>query len=204
LPLVSRHCGAEVSLLDSAALATRFPWLNTASLSLGSMGERWEGFFDPWQLLQVRAASLCVTHLQAGRGGGGGHTAELTSDRRSKLARMALLHFSNSAWLSLPNFHTRCWALDPVLPRAAPGRSSARWRYTMRLFLFTTTLGSLRLMPATRGTDTRGARPWDTGYVCGAQGREEETSVGTKLGAYVSQHSTRPEHRRRNPKPNQG
>jgi hypothetical protein len=72
--LVSRHCGAEVSLLDSAALATRFPWLNTASLSLGSMGERWEGFFDPWQLLQVRAASLCVTHLQAGRGGGGGGT----------------------------------------------------------------------------------------------------------------------------------
>ncbi len=64
MPLVSRHCGAEVSLLDSAALATRFPWLNTASLSLGSMGERWEGFFDPWQLLQVRAASLCVTHLQ--------------------------------------------------------------------------------------------------------------------------------------------
>lgn len=67
--VTQRHCGAEVSLLDSAALAARFPWLNTASLSLGSMGERWEGFFDPWQLLQwfnAQARAVGVDFIEGG------------------------------------------------------------------------------------------------------------------------------------------
>jgi FAD-dependent oxidoreductase domain-containing protein 1 len=50
-----RSCGAEVALLDSAALAHRFPWLNTTDLDLGSLGLRGEGWFDGYTLLTALA-----------------------------------------------------------------------------------------------------------------------------------------------------
>ncbi|MFB2551304.1 NAD(P)/FAD-dependent oxidoreductase [Ensifer soli] len=60
-------CGAEVSLLAPEALARRFPWLNTDGLTLGSTGERGEGWFDSSALLQGfrrKARALGVDYIE--------------------------------------------------------------------------------------------------------------------------------------------
>jgi glycine/D-amino acid oxidase-like deaminating enzyme len=43
---VQREAGADVALLDPAALAARFPWLNTTDLKLAALGLSGEGWFD--------------------------------------------------------------------------------------------------------------------------------------------------------------
>jgi FAD-dependent oxidoreductase domain-containing protein 1 len=48
-------CGADVALLDRAALAKQFGWLNTSDLSLGSLGLSGEGWFDGYALLTAFA-----------------------------------------------------------------------------------------------------------------------------------------------------
>ena len=45
--------GADVALLDAAALAARFPWLRTDDLACGTWGRSGEGWFDGWALLQA-------------------------------------------------------------------------------------------------------------------------------------------------------
>jgi FAD-dependent oxidoreductase domain-containing protein 1 len=65
---VQRACGAEVALLEPAALAARFPWLATDDLALGSLGLRGEGWFDGPGLLQAlrrKARSLGVVFRHA-------------------------------------------------------------------------------------------------------------------------------------------
>lgn len=47
-----RDVGAEVTFLESEALARRFPWLNTADLGAAVFGHRNEGWIDPNTLLQ--------------------------------------------------------------------------------------------------------------------------------------------------------
>lgn len=49
--LLQKEYGADVVLLDSAALGEKFAWLNTADLSLGSFGRSGEGWFDGYALL---------------------------------------------------------------------------------------------------------------------------------------------------------
>ncbi len=43
---LQRAHGAEIDLLDTAALRARWPWLATAGLALGAFGTRGEGWFD--------------------------------------------------------------------------------------------------------------------------------------------------------------
>lgn len=43
--------GADVTILDPAGLAARFPWLNLDGIAGGSFGERDEGWIDPYALL---------------------------------------------------------------------------------------------------------------------------------------------------------
>lgn len=51
---VQRSLGATwIKLLDPDMLKARFPWLNTDGLALGAFGEKNEGYFDPWALLQA-------------------------------------------------------------------------------------------------------------------------------------------------------
>jgi FAD-dependent oxidoreductase domain-containing protein 1 len=50
---VQRAAGADVALLDPAALAARFPWLCTGDLALGSLGLSGEGWFDGPALMQA-------------------------------------------------------------------------------------------------------------------------------------------------------
>jgi FAD-dependent oxidoreductase domain-containing protein 1 len=48
-------CGADVALLDRAALGKQFGWLNTSDLCLGSLGLSGEGWFDGYALLTAFA-----------------------------------------------------------------------------------------------------------------------------------------------------
>jgi len=52
--VVQCSAGADwIALLDPDALKCRFPWLSTDGIALGAFGERNEGYFDPWALLQA-------------------------------------------------------------------------------------------------------------------------------------------------------
>ncbi len=46
LNVVQRSAGADIRLLDRAALQTRWPWLTVDDIALGSWGARGEGWFD--------------------------------------------------------------------------------------------------------------------------------------------------------------
>ena len=64
---IQRDLGADVKLLDSAALHDRFPWLSCDDLSCASLGLSGEGWFDAHALmhgLRRKALSLGVTYRQ--------------------------------------------------------------------------------------------------------------------------------------------
>ena len=59
--------GVDTRLMETDELKTRFPWLNTAGLYGGSLGEKQEGWLDPYSLMrafQGKAKSLGVTYLE--------------------------------------------------------------------------------------------------------------------------------------------
>lgn len=59
--------GADISLLDPAALGERFPWLHTDDLAGGSFGETGEGWFDGYGLMQAfarKARALGASYVQ--------------------------------------------------------------------------------------------------------------------------------------------
>jgi FAD-dependent oxidoreductase domain-containing protein 1 len=65
---VQRACGADVALLDPAALRARFPWLSTEGVAAGSLGLAGEGWFDGYSLLQAfrrKARALGARYLAA-------------------------------------------------------------------------------------------------------------------------------------------
>jgi len=62
---IQRQMGADVALLGTNELATRFPWLNTEDLLAGSLGLSGEGWFDGYALLtafRARARSQGVIY----------------------------------------------------------------------------------------------------------------------------------------------
>ncbi len=65
---VQRSLGVDVALLAPAQLQVRFPWLNTADLSAGSLGLSGEGWLDAYGLMQAfrrKAVSLGAEYQQA-------------------------------------------------------------------------------------------------------------------------------------------
>jgi FAD-dependent oxidoreductase domain-containing protein 1 len=59
--------GADILLLDPAALKDRFPWLNVDDLAAGTWGRSGEGWFDGWGLLQAlrkKARSLGAEYVK--------------------------------------------------------------------------------------------------------------------------------------------
>jgi FAD-dependent oxidoreductase domain-containing protein 1 len=65
---VQRAHGADVELLDPAALRRRFPWLSTEGIALGSHGVAGEGWFDGFSLFQAfkrKARSRGARYLSA-------------------------------------------------------------------------------------------------------------------------------------------
>jgi FAD-dependent oxidoreductase domain-containing protein 1 len=64
---VQRGCGADIRLLDPAALRARFPWLAVDDLALGAWGASGEGWFDGPALHQAfrRKAIACGARFLA-------------------------------------------------------------------------------------------------------------------------------------------
>lgn len=65
---LQRNMGADIALLTATRLAVRFPWLATHDVLLGSLGERGEGWFDGYGLMQAlrkKARSLGAQHVKA-------------------------------------------------------------------------------------------------------------------------------------------
>lgn len=65
---VQTDLGAYVELYTPEKLKTRFPWLNTDGISIGSYGVQNEGWFDPWALLlamKTKAETLGTRYLHA-------------------------------------------------------------------------------------------------------------------------------------------
>jgi glycine/D-amino acid oxidase-like deaminating enzyme len=59
--------GADILLMDQAALKQRFPWLNVEDLAAGTWGRSGEGWFDGWGLLQAfrrKARSLGAHYVK--------------------------------------------------------------------------------------------------------------------------------------------
>jgi FAD-dependent oxidoreductase domain-containing protein 1 len=55
-----------MTMLNSSELKSRFPWLKTDDVLLGSVSEKNEGWFDPWGLLaslNAKAKSMGVTYV---------------------------------------------------------------------------------------------------------------------------------------------
>lgn len=50
---MQRAEGADIVLLEPADLATRFPWLATEGVALGSFGQSGEGWFDAFGMMQL-------------------------------------------------------------------------------------------------------------------------------------------------------
>jgi glycine/D-amino acid oxidase-like deaminating enzyme len=65
--ITQTSCGAEISLVEPDEMKRRFPWLNTNGLTLGSYGERGEGWFDNTGLMQgfrKKARSLGAEYIE--------------------------------------------------------------------------------------------------------------------------------------------
>ena len=65
---VQRAAGADIALLDAAALAARFPFLDLSGIAAGCLGLSGEGWFDGWSLfmaLRRKARSLGVDYRAA-------------------------------------------------------------------------------------------------------------------------------------------
>lgn len=64
---LQRAEGADIALLDKAALAARFPWAQLDDVVCGSFGVSGEGWFDGWGLLQAfarKAKALGATYIK--------------------------------------------------------------------------------------------------------------------------------------------
>jgi glycine/D-amino acid oxidase-like deaminating enzyme len=65
---LQKSLGADISLLDKAALRARFQWLNTEDLVAGAYGESGEGWFDGYGLVQAlrkKAQALGACYVAA-------------------------------------------------------------------------------------------------------------------------------------------
>ncbi|SDR52578.1 NAD(P)/FAD-dependent oxidoreductase [Paraburkholderia tuberum] len=65
---LQKSLGADISLLDTHGLQTRFPWLNTDDLVAGAYGESGEGWFDGYGLVQAlrkKAQALGARYVAA-------------------------------------------------------------------------------------------------------------------------------------------
>ena len=86
---VQRAEGADVILLSPAELASRYPWLSTDGIALGSLGRSGEGWFDGYALIQglrAHARELgadLVTGQVVGMQVDGGRITDLTLADRS-------------------------------------------------------------------------------------------------------------------------
>lgn len=95
---VQRAHGADIALLEPAALEARFPWLSVDGLSAGCLGLSGEGWFDGYGLMQAfrhKARSLGVAYRAARAAGvkvAGGRVAAVVLDSGEEIACGAVVN----------------------------------------------------------------------------------------------------------------
>ena len=97
---VQKACGADVALMDRAGLERRFGWLNSADLSLGSLGLSGEGWFDGYTLLMAfarKARRQGARYVNAEVCGFAVDGRRITHVIAADGARMACTHVVNAA-----------------------------------------------------------------------------------------------------------
>jgi FAD-dependent oxidoreductase domain-containing protein 1 len=97
---VQKACGADVALMDRADLERRFSWLNSADLSLGSLGLSGEGWFDGYTLLMAfarKARRQGARYVNAEVCGFAVDGRRITHVIAADGARMACTHVVNAA-----------------------------------------------------------------------------------------------------------
>ncbi|MEW6256349.1 MAG: FAD-binding oxidoreductase [Pseudomonadota bacterium] len=112
--------GADIALLDPAALAARFPWLSTEDIALGSLGLTGEGWFDGYGLMQAfrkKARALGVAYRAARAVGVELAGGRVSAVRLADGERIACGLLVNAAGTGGPEL-ARAVGLDlPVRPR---------------------------------------------------------------------------------------
>jgi glycine/D-amino acid oxidase-like deaminating enzyme len=96
---LQKAMGADTVLYDRSGLAARFPWLNLDGIAAASFGRSGEGWFDPYQLMNlIRKAALArdvafiadeVTAIEAG--------TEVRAVQLKSGERISTRHFVNAA-----------------------------------------------------------------------------------------------------------
>jgi glycine/D-amino acid oxidase-like deaminating enzyme len=97
---VQKACGADVALMERADLERRFGWLNSADLSLGSLGLSGEGWFDGYTLLMAfarKARRQGARYVNAEVCGFAVDGRRITHVIAADGARMACTHVVNAA-----------------------------------------------------------------------------------------------------------
>jgi glycine/D-amino acid oxidase-like deaminating enzyme len=155
---VQRATGAEVELLDPAALKRQFPWLHVDDLSLGSLGTAGEGWFDGQGLLMALAR-------RARAQGAAYHRAEAVSMTRVG-ARVTAVQLSDGERVStgLVVNAAGAWAGRVAALIDIPVPISARRRTVFVLRCPTTLVG----MPLLIDPTGFWIRPEGAGFIAGA------------------------------------
>lgn len=92
--------GADIALLEPAALRARFPWLAVDDVKLGALGTSGEGWFDGYSLLQAfrrKARSLGATYVAAAACDFDGATEQIDAVVLTDGSRLAGDVFVNAA-----------------------------------------------------------------------------------------------------------
>jgi FAD-dependent oxidoreductase domain-containing protein 1 len=161
---VQRACGADVKLLDPAALARRFAWLHTADLALGSLGLAGEGWFDGYALLQA-------FKRKAMDGGARFVTAEAAAfEQEGEFVRAVTLHDGASVACDAVLIAAGAWSapLAAQLGVHLPVHARKRDVFVVR------SPASIQDGPLVVDASGVWFRPEGAGFICGAPPRGED------------------------------
>ncbi|MCE2915114.1 MAG: FAD-binding oxidoreductase [Rubrivivax sp.] len=155
------EAGAQIALLDAAAMAQRWPWLNLSDLQLGALGLTGEGWFDGPALHQAfrRKARDCGVRFVESEACGWqtqGKRVEAVHDRSGRVWAADRFVLASGAW-SAP----LAAALGVALPVAPKKRD---------VFVFDATVG-LPGCPLVIDPSGLWFRPEGRGFICGGPPR---------------------------------
>jgi FAD-dependent oxidoreductase domain-containing protein 1 len=157
--------GADIALLEPAALKSRFPWLATDDLACGTLGLTGEGWFDGWGLLQAfrrKARALGAEYRQGEVVAVEREGARITAVRLADGSRIACGHLVNCAGSGGPALAGMAGVPIPVAAK--------------RRYVFTFTCRE-RVENCPLLIDTSGVyvRPEGEGFICGVSPAAGET-----------------------------
>jgi len=150
--------GADILLMDPAALKSRFPWLNVDDLKVGTWGRSGEGWFDGWGLLQAfrkKARSLGAEYVK-------GEVAAVERDR-DRIVAVRLQDGTRIACGALINCAgSGGRALAAMAGLAIPVQAKRRYVFTF------TCREKVENCPLLIDVSGAYVRPEGEGFICGA------------------------------------